>query len=94
MDLQVTAMNDYDLDIVAIAVFHHRQANGTDRGPVGRFAQELSDQFDAFIRLRTPDLTLSVKQRTVIAVLASMASGPTPLACVDTAVQEFRDLNR
>ena len=89
-------MTDYDLDIILTAVFYHRKEHGTDRGPVGRFAQELSDQFDALIRARMAalNLALDARQRSVIAVLASMASGPTPLACVDVAVQEFRALNR
>jgi hypothetical protein len=95
MDLPVgPIMTDYDLDIALIGVFYHRKEHGTNRGPVGQFAQEIADQFDAIIRARTNDLTLDAKQRTVLAVLASMASGPTPIACVDVAVQEFRALNR
>jgi hypothetical protein len=87
-------MTDYDLDIALIGVFYHRQENGTDRGPVGQFAQELADQFDTIIRIRAADLTLDAKQRTIIAVLASMARAATPIACVNVALDEFRALNR
>jgi hypothetical protein len=87
-------MHDYDLDIVLIGVVHHRFVNGTDRAPVGRFARELSDDFDDLIRQRTVGMNLDAKQRTIIAVLASIAHGPSPVACVDVAIQEYRELNQ
>jgi hypothetical protein len=84
---------DYDLEIVLIALVAHRRFEGGDEDRVARYATDLFSRFDSHIRAAgtAAGRTLSVKERTVIAAIASMIGG-TAQDAAGKAVASYVDL--
>ncbi len=82
---------DYDLDILKIAVYSYYVQNGGRKVKLATYAAELHQKYDGHIVSASQQAgrQLTAAQRTVVAVMASVAPGGTAPACAQIAVQAF-----
>ena len=82
---------DYDIDILKIAVYSYYVTNGGKRVKLQQYGSDLYNKFNAHIltAAQAAGRTLTPTERTIIAVMASIAPGGSPQQCAGYGVQTF-----
>jgi hypothetical protein len=85
---------DYDLDIMLIALFAHREFDGGTEDSVAAYATDLFNRYNAHIVKAANDagIELDARGRSVVASIAAMMPGTTAKESALDAVAGYIEL--